>query len=423
MEPFTYEDYLYYRKKISTNIEEILGISKAFYDKVCGGVKLKKIGRKLYTLNEENVKYNLERNNINKESKINQPHDKTYKIILSSKKEVVKLINEALKIGNKKYQIKEDEIERYNRSFITKNFKSRESDIIYKMKEKNIFFLIEHQTKKDFEMPYRILEYTMLIMEEALDKTKVKRKDYKFPKVYPIILYTGEGKWMDVTRIENRQERLEDVKEKGFTKYAVIDVNNYTKEELLKRGGILSSVLILEKSKTEKEIIEDMKKITEIKMTEEEKEILKKIIYKIFAKDIEKEKIDEIMKKLENKEEKEMVIEEVLRKAREKEYERGKRLGRKLGVSEGRKLGVSEGRKLGVSEGRKLGVSEGRKLGVSEGRKIGVDEGKKLGRQEEKNKIIIEMIRNRIENNTIMKIVDISEKELEKIKQEYIGKE
>ena len=102
-----------------------------------------------------------------------------------------------------------------------------------------------------------------------------------------------------------------------------------------------------------------------------------------------------------------MVIEEVLRKAREKEYERGKRLGRKLGVSEGRKLGVSEGRKLGVSEGRK----------------IGVDEGKKLGRQEEKNKIIIEMIRNRIENNTIMKIVDISEKELEKIKQEYIGKE
>ena len=102
-----------------------------------------------------------------------------------------------------------------------------------------------------------------------------------------------------------------------------------------------------------------------------------------------------------------MVIEEVLRKAREKEYERGKRLGRKLGVSEGRKLGVSEGRKLGVSEGRK----------------IGVDEGKKLGRQEEKNKIIIEMIRNRIENNTIMKIVDISGKELEKIKQEYIGKE
>ena len=110
-----------------------------------------------------------------------------------------------------------------------------------------------------------------------------------------------------------------------------------------------------------------------------------------------------------------ILLEEVLRKAREKEYERGKRLGRKLGVSEGRKLGVSEGRKLGVSEGRKLGVSEGRK--------IGVDEGKKLGRQEEKNKIIIEMIRNRIENNTIMKIVDISEKELEKIKQEYIGKE
>ena len=123
-------------------------------------------------------------------------------------------------------------------------------------------------------------------------------------------------------------------------------------------------------------------------MTKEEKELLKEIVYKIFAKDIDKEKIEEIMKNLEKREEKEMVIEEVLRKSREREF----------------KKGISEGRKLGVSEGRKIGVNEGREIGIQEGRK------------EEKNKIIIEMIRNEVGDNIIMKIVNINEEELEKIK-------
>ena len=98
-----------------------------------------------------------------------------------------------------------------------------------------------------------------------------------------------------------------------------------------------------------------------------------------------------------------MVIEEVLRKTREREF--------KKGISEGKKLGVSEGRKIGVSEGRKIGVSEGREIGIQEGRK------------EEKNKIIIEMIRNEVGDSIIMKIVNISEDELEEVKKKLNRKE
>ncbi len=46
---------------------------------------------------------------------------------------------------------------------------------------------------------------------------------------------------------------------------------------------------------------------------EEKKEILKMVVYKIFAKDIGREKIEGIMEKLEKRENKEMVIEEVLK--------------------------------------------------------------------------------------------------------------
>ena len=97
-----------------------------------------------------------------------------------------------------------------------------------------------------------------------------------------------------------------------------------------------------------------------------------------------------------------MVIEEVLRKSREREF--------KKGISEGKKLGLQKGRELGVNEGRKIGVSEGRKLGIQEGRK------------EEKNKIVIEMIRNEVGDNIIMKIVDIDEEELEKVKKKLNSK-
>ena len=156
--------------------------------------------------------------------------------------------------------------------------------------------------------------------------------------------------------------------------------------------------MILEKTKTEKELVKDMKDIVKTKMTKEEKELLIEIVYKIFAKDIEKEKIEEIMKKLESKEDQEMVIEEVLRKSREREFKKGK------------KIGLQKGREFGVKEGRMLGVSEGRKLGIQEGRK------------EEKNKIIIEMIRNEVGDNIIMKIVDIDEEELKKVKKKLNSK-
>lgn len=145
--------------------------------------------------------------------------------------------------------------------------------------------------------------------------------------------------------------------------------------------------MILEKTKTEKELIKDLKNIMKIKMTKEEKELLEEIVYKIFANDIGREKIEGIMKKLESKEEREMVIEEVLRKSREREF----------------KKGISEGKKLGLQKGIELGVNKGRK--------------------EEKNKIILEMIRNEVGDSIIMKIVNISEDELKEVKKKLNSKE
>ena len=62
------------------------------------------------------------------------------KIVLSNKKEVVKLLNDLYKLKNTENEIKEAEIEECSTNFITKEFKTREADILYKIKNRNIFF-------------------------------------------------------------------------------------------------------------------------------------------------------------------------------------------------------------------------------------------------------------------------------------------
>lgn len=53
-------------------------------------------------------------------------------------------------------KISENEIEKYTSSYITEELKNSESDVVYKLKNENVFFLIEHQPRIDYSMPYRM---------------------------------------------------------------------------------------------------------------------------------------------------------------------------------------------------------------------------------------------------------------------------
>ena len=143
-------------------------------------------------------------------------------------------------------------------------------------KDKNIFFLIEHQTKIDYSMPYRILEYEIEIMKSAIDIRKVKNKEYKLPLVIPIVLYTGKKKWDAKRYLEESQETLDGVKIKAGN-YNLVDINDFTKEELLQEKTLISKMMLLEKSESTEESIEMLEKIIP-NTNKEEKELLKRRI-------------------------------------------------------------------------------------------------------------------------------------------------
>ena len=271
---------------------------------------------------EENVQYNI---NVNNE------HDKIFRKILDDKKEAIKFINKTLK-----YNLKEDEIEKYNSSFVTEELKNQESDIIYKLKDKNVFFLIEHQTKVDYTMPMRILEYEYHIIKSAINKENLGKKEYKFPRVISIVLYSGRKKWNVEDYIEKVQEKIDGYNMQVLAKYNLVDVNNFNVEELLKEESFISKAMLIEKMRYTEELGGYLEKIVkEINnkkdiYTKEQKELLGTVIKLVLNKKLDRKEIEELINELKEDDEDMLAVLEMI----EEENKRLLRQGRKEGKRE-----------------------------------------------------------------------------------------
>ena len=141
-----------------------------------------------------------------------------------------------------------EKMELYNKEYITTMFEKMESDIVYKIAEKNTYIIIEHQSTIDRTMPYRIFQYTGELLRNVIDKEKMKNIDYKQPRIISIVLYTGDRTWK-IEFIDDLQEPLA-----GYPKvkplYRLVDVNKFSKSELLEDDLIVSKAMLIEKEKS-----------------------------------------------------------------------------------------------------------------------------------------------------------------------------
>ena len=288
--------------------EEILKFQQFTNDKYRKNIDIVKEESEKYTLNTEKIN----------EKKINNEDDKVCRKMLDIKIEASEFINKKLNIN-----LKPEQLEKYNRSFVTSDFENRESDIVYRIKGKNIFFIIEHQTKKDASMPWRMAEYATEIIKSAIDYRKINQKNYKLPLVIPIVIYTGKTKWDIETYISEKQEKLEEYKNLEFGKYIIEDVNNYTEEELLKEKTYLSKFMIIEKYKKGSNLSVCLDNIVkEINENKDEyegkgKEVLMLMISKILKEKVGDEKVKELMKKLKGEDVEMLQILETIREENE----------------------------------------------------------------------------------------------------------
>ena len=95
-----------------------------------------------------------------KDKKVYQKHDKSFKFILASKQEMTGFLKQFLD-----FDIEIEKLEEQKTAFINEKFEKRESDVICKIKNTEIYFLIEHQSWVDRKMPERILKYSLEIRD------------------------------------------------------------------------------------------------------------------------------------------------------------------------------------------------------------------------------------------------------------------
>lgn len=267
------------------------------YLKNKGNVKLK----------EKDITYQLTKTKedfYNKERvrEVDKKHDKMFRNVLSRKKEMANFLNQFL---NLKEKIEKEQIIQCHTDFVTRQYQNRQSDIIYGLKNKPIYFLVEHQSTVKQDMLLRIWEYVGEIMrKESIEQKTYLRKDKVYPVVVPIIIYTGVQKWNLPTSLAQNQYQSNPYKKYQINlEYNLINVQDYSFEELLEKNSLLASIMIIEKCKTKEEINLEMNKMIERIKEPKDKEALAEIVTNIIAPIVGEEETKKMLEKIDRREE------------------------------------------------------------------------------------------------------------------------
>ena len=253
------------------------------------------------------------------ESDIQNPHDVGYKYLLSSKKIVMELLRSFVDEGWVD-KIDESEMIPVNKSFVLHDFKEIESDVVYKVKIKDqdviFYILMELQSTVDFQMPYRLLRYMTEIWRYLLrkvDENEKKRKDYRLPVIVPIVLYNGKYHWTAKMNFKEYLSGYEIFEEYALDfKYILIDVNRYSKEDLIELSNVIGSAFLLDQKCDIIELKNRIKTVCNLmgKLESNQLQLFITWVNKIIVTHFSTESFDEIVKMIKDSapEEAEQVI-------------------------------------------------------------------------------------------------------------------
>ena len=212
MQIFTYNDYLDYisNKKIKKLIQN----------------QNKKVNTK-----ESIEKSKQEAKEKDMTEKIKENLDKNIEELLKDEQEVSKIINDYFKIQI--CDINSENLEK-------KQFKENKKSKIFKVKEKDIYFIIKLEKTPNYNIPY-------IIFNECIELIKKLKEDYKEkkPVIIPIIIYIGNEKW---NIQHNNRIRYTSFEENNMELgYNILDFNLYKTKEIKSKKSKINKYILLKK--------------------------------------------------------------------------------------------------------------------------------------------------------------------------------
>jgi len=199
---------------------------------------------------------------------IDNSHDKGYKRIFSIKKHFLHFIKKYIAL-EWMMDLKEEDLELIDKEFITDQFDTYESDLVYKVYTKEsviyLFFLLELQSYNDFTMPFRLLVYMTAIWLDYFkncDKNKRSQKGYRLPAIMPIVLHNSERNWTASCKfsqmISNAQLFGKYVVD---FEYALVSVNDLTESKISSSNTLIDNIFLADKKRTRQDWTDGIAKL------------------------------------------------------------------------------------------------------------------------------------------------------------------
>ena len=187
-------------------------------------------------------------------------HDKGYKRIFSIKKNFLDFIKKYISY-DWMMELTEKDLELIDKEFITDQFDTYESDLVYKVNTKEgsvyLFFLFELQSYNDFTLPFRLLVYMVAIWLDYFsnyDKNERKRKSFRLPAIIPIVLHNGERNWTASCQFKEIVE-YSNLFGKNIVdfEYILVSVNKITDTKIKGSNTLVDNILLADKKRTRQE--------------------------------------------------------------------------------------------------------------------------------------------------------------------------
>lgn len=285
--------------------------------------------------------------------------------------------------------VQPEDIEDITEQFLPLLQEARDSDSVKKIHLKGnsdidtlyVIALIEHQTKVDFDMSFRILRYIVYILRDyASEMEKIHEgitstKAFRYPPVLPIVFYDGTERWTASLDFKDRTA-LSDLLGMHIPsfQYIVVPLSEFSNQELIDKQDELSLIMLIDKLRSSAEF-HKLKEIPEEyldNISQNSPESLLKLISKIIAAflhrlNVPQDEIGEFTDQIERRDFT-MLFENFEAYDVQAERKKARELGMAEGLAEGRATGLAEGR----AEGRAEGHAEGRATGLAEGRAAGL---------------------------------------------------
>lgn len=220
MEKFTYNDYIKCIHAFRLNAVMKLAEDSAEYRK-------------------NKIKNEIETKELYKQILINT---------LKDKKEMKNFLNDYL---YKKEKIQENDLILYDKKS-NKNvygYEIKQPDILYKLRNKEIYIFIVYQFEIDHHLIYKILNYCINIMKEWNKNRKIG-STIRYPIIIPIVIYFGERKWNNVEKTEEKKTKITTYRENKLNlAYNFININKISEKTLIEKNEIFSKYILIQKSK------------------------------------------------------------------------------------------------------------------------------------------------------------------------------